>query len=289
METPVRVRVELLTVGSTAHFGALVGTSTWGITRFPAMAALIRHPAAGSILFDTGFGTRTRNGNGLALAAYRRVLPVRLRNDELINRQLVARGVDPRRLAFIFISHAHPDHIGGLGDLPPRPIVWSRETRDAINAGTALSRIRQGILPALLPQYVWTNNSLVEERPPVLIGEELPGFPLGYDLVGDGSVVAVPLPGHASGQHGVMCRVEGGRTLFLVSDAAWIARNYAEKVGQSRLLNAFLHNATAYGTTLAGLRRLHRARPDIAIVPTHCARSIAAWQIEGEELPVAAQ
>lgn len=289
METPVRVRVELLTVGSTVHFGALVGMSTWRITRFPAMAALIRHPTAGAMLFDTGFGTRTRNGNGLALAAFRRVLPVSLRNDELINRQLVARGVDPRQLAFIFISHAHPDHIGGLGDLPPRPIMWSRDTRDTIKTSAGFSRLRQGVLPGLLPQYVWANNSLIEDCPAVLIGDELPGFPLGYDLIGDQSVVAVPLPGHANGQYGLMCRVEGGRTLFLVSDAAWIAQNYTEKVNQSRLLNVFLHNATAYGTTLAGLRRLHRARPDIAIVPTHCAQSISAWQNVGAQLQMAAQ
>lgn len=278
METPVRVRVELLSVGSTVQLGLLVGMRSWKARRFPTLVALIRHPSAGAILFDTGYGSRMRNGNGLALAVYRTLTPVRLRPEELVDRQLIARGVDPRRLAFIFISHAHPDHIGGLGDLPPRPVVWSRETHDAFTSGTGFSRFRESIFPTLLPPHVWTQNSLIEDRPIVRLGDTLPGLPLGYDLMGDGSLIAVPLPGHARGQHGLLCRVEGDRLLFLVADAAWVSVNITEKANQSAFLDMLIHDTTAYRATLGGLRRLHRARPDIAVVPTHCAASIAAWQ-----------
>ena len=78
----MRVRVQLLTVGATWQRGALVGLPSWKLMRFPALAAVIRHPSAGTILFDTGYGSAVVDRAGLALAVYRRLLPVELAEAE---------------------------------------------------------------------------------------------------------------------------------------------------------------------------------------------------------------
>jgi len=272
------VKLELLSVGSTRHFGALVGLKGWRIVRFPALAALIRHPTAGAILFDTGYGSRVVQSRGLALTIYRHLLPVSLADDERIDRQLEARGVVAAELESIMLSHVHPDHIGGLGDLPPCPLLWSRAVRDAFHAGTELSRFAEATLAALQPGTAWQHCALIEERPRIDLGGTLPGFDVGYDLLGDGTLIAVPLPGHARGQTGLLCRVDDGRTVFLVADAAWIAGNIIDGIEPKAILEHVAHDASAYRETLGRLRRLNRLRPEIIMVPSHCSRSIEAWQ-----------
>jgi glyoxylase-like metal-dependent hydrolase (beta-lactamase superfamily II) len=276
----MNVSVELMSVGSTRHFGALAGLPALGLTRFPALAALIRHPAAGAILFDTGYGSRVLNGGGLPLAAYRRLLPVRLGEDARIDSQLWHRGIDPGELALIILSHLHPDHIGGLWDLPPRPVLWSRDARDALSAGSAYSRFRKGIFPALVPDYAATQARLLEGCPAARESDLPPGFPRGFDVLGDGSLTGVPLPGHARGQFGLLCRVEGGRSVFLIADAAWVSINVTDATNPKAILDHIAHDAPVYHKTLDALRALHRARPDIIMVPSHCAASLESRRLD---------
>ncbi len=272
------VRVELFAVGSTRHLGALVGLPAWRIVRFPALVALIRHPTAGAILFDAGYGTGLVGAKGLAPFLYRRLMPVLLPDEECVHSQLAARGVRPGELSLVLLSHVHPDHIGGLTDLPPRPLLLSRAARDAFDVGTAFSRFHEATLAALRPGPEWRDCRLIEDRPRVGLERMLPGFETGFDVVGDGSLIAVPLPGHARGQMGLVCQIEDGRRLFLVADAAWIADNITRNVEPQRIVDRFAHDAKAYHDTLARLRSLHKARSEIIMMPSHCARSLEAWQ-----------
>jgi glyoxylase-like metal-dependent hydrolase (beta-lactamase superfamily II) len=273
-----RARVELLAVGSTRHYGSLVGLAEKGVVALPALVALIRHPVAGPLLFDAGYGSAVVQANSLALALYRSLLPVSLTEAERLDRQLAARGVAPPDLALIFLSHVHPDHIGGLADLPPRPLLSSRAARGAFDRGSPLGRLGEATLSALRPGPRWSDWAAVEDRPRIDVASRLPGFDAGFDLFSDGSLIAIPLPGHARGQTGLLCRLEDGRELFLVADAAWVAGNITEGLEPKRILDLIALDRRALHLTLGRLRRLHRERPDIIIVPSHCARSLAAFQ-----------
>ena len=53
-------------------------------------------------------------------------------------------------------------------------------------------------------------------------------FPVGHDLFGDGSVLAVPLPGHADGHFGVLFdKLE--TPLLYATDTQWISEALAPK------------------------------------------------------------
>ena len=71
----------------------------------------------------------------------------------------------------------------------------------------------------------WVSSRLmpVEECPPA----ELPrGLGAGFDLFGDGSLLAVPLPGHALGHFGLVWPEKG---LLYAVDAQWLLRAIMER------------------------------------------------------------
>ncbi|WP_175624194.1 MBL fold metallo-hydrolase [Bosea sp. TND4EK4] len=263
-------------MGSTRHFGSLVGLPVWGRVSFPALVALIQHPKAGPILFDTGYGSVMTLGGGPAMRLYRAMLPLNLPPSERLDRQLAARGFTSQDLAFIFLSHAHPDHVGGLCDLSPRPLLWSRAAAGAFERSTPLSRFREATLDALRPPAAWVNQSFIEDRRRIDLSSTLPGFEAGFDLLNDGSLLAIALPGHARGQHGLLCRLASGRQAFLVADAAWHIAAITHAVDPKPILDHIAEDPKAYWQTLKALRRLHAARPDIAFLPSHCTRAINA-------------
>jgi len=271
---PPRVDLDLLAVGSTCHFGALVGNGGWRRQYFPAIVALIRHPDRGTILFDTGYGTKVLRMRGLAAAFYRRLVPVHLSAAERIDKALAARGTD--NVALIVLSHLHADHAGGLGDLAERPMIWSRAAASLLEAPLR-QRLHAGVFAELVPEWVPRSSRYLEDCPVVDIGDRLPGFGAGFDLLGDGALIGVPLPGHARGQYGLLLRLRDGTDVFLVADAAWHIRNVTAGVDPKGILDHILDDVPAYHRTLGLLRRLHAARPSLRIVPSHCAASLRAW------------
>jgi glyoxylase-like metal-dependent hydrolase (beta-lactamase superfamily II) len=91
---------------------------------------------------------------------------------------------------------------------------------------------------------------------------------LPLDLFGDGSVLAMPLPGHTPGSVGYLV----GDWLF-VGDALW------ERGSEKSLLGKSLDESESEsGATREKLRALQRERPGLRIVPAHDGRAL-------EELP----
>ncbi len=103
----------------------------------------------------------------------------------------------------------------------------------------------------------------------------LPGLAEGYDVVGDGSIVAVPLPGHSPGHLGLWLPSTQGPPVLLVGDACWLRASLTGDLPPRQVI-ATMHDPDAYVATIAALGRLAEARPDILLVPSHCESSVAA-------------
>jgi glyoxylase-like metal-dependent hydrolase (beta-lactamase superfamily II) len=265
-------RVHILRAGACSH--------PEGMTRrdrglrpavFPALAALIHHPDEGPILFDTGydpaFFEATREWPEIL---YRWTTPVSLRPGEAVAEQLPYLGVRPEEVRAVIVSHFHGDHIAGLGRFPNARIFCARAGLEQVRRPGRLARIRRGILAALAPDDVTERVVFFEDQPPVSLSPDLTPFESAVDLLGDGSLLATPLPGHCPGHWGLIVRQADDRLRFLIADAAWSLGAVRDNVPPPRLTTALLGDTGAWRRTLDDLHRLWRRNPDIVITPSHC-------------------
>lgn len=282
--TPPRVEVHWLRVGRCRHpeWVTLQG-GRWQPIDFPALCALILHPTIGPVLYDTGyadhFHTETR---ALPNALYRWITPVTLRPDEHLGAQLRRHGVALADVQRVLVSHFHADHVAGLRDLPQARFTALRDDVAGSLGHRGLSALRRGILPGLLPSDFTERLDIADERPVVSLGPEWAPFSLGYDLLGDRSVIGVPLPGHAPAQMGLVMWRRSGQPVMLVADACWSTRAIRENRLPSMLARPVMHNWARYRSTLTQLHMLQCQQPDLLMLPSHCADAWSAFPPESD-------
>lgn len=237
-----------------------------GRVDLPALVAVIHHPTEGPVLFDTGYSPRFFDATRqYPRRLYRFLTPVQCEPSDTVGAQLQRLGIALGDVRWVVISHFDPDHIGGMRDLPEarfvcHPDAWAT-ARDA--DGVMGARVMPGHLPPDLAERL----HLVDEFSAASAGP-LSG---AHDLFGDGTVLLVNLPGHAPGQLGALVRRPahaGGGAWLLAADALWTRATLARAGPTVHALLAV--DRTAQAATYTLLRQLHRERPDITIVPSHC-------------------
>jgi len=236
----------------------------------PAMVAVIRHPDAGAMLFDTGYGRPLVESVSWAARMYRVLLPFQLSGEDKLRETA-------SKVKLIFLSHFHPDHIGSLKELPTVPIIHSREGLAKLRRYGGFQKARAAFFPELLPSDFLSRARAIEDLPGVTLDESWRPFTEAFDVFGDGSVLAVALPGHAVGQYGVLCRRRAG-WVFLVADAAWTRRNITDLATPGWPAGALIGDAPAYRATLQMMHEFQRRRPDVMLIPSHCHESIEAFR-----------
>ncbi len=245
---------------------------------FPAMFTLFEHPRFGPMLFDTGYSYRffdeTRR---LPNRLYRIATPVTLREEQLAINQLAARGIRPTDITRIFISHFHADHIAALGDFPHARYTYLPKAYDAVKDLRGLRAVSRAYLPGLVPGDFYQRAEPVAESLLKSLPPEFFPFTSGFDLLGDESLLAVELPGHASGQMGLFARATDGVPYFFVADAAWQTTSILENRAPHPLANLLFDEPQAYRKTLTNLHQLHKTWPDVNIIPSHCAQVLSRF------------
>ncbi|MBT9582892.1 MBL fold metallo-hydrolase [bacterium] len=225
----------------------------WNTLEQPVLVGVLRHPQRGHYLIDTGTHPRLWQQNWST------------RLFLWLARMHIPAGPPPVPiLSGIFLSHFHFDHAAGLLDFPDLPVVTSR-------AGYAWGRQPAGRLSgwcnSLMPADLERRATWVEDLP-----QRQCGPVSGGDLFGDGSVLTVSLPGHAVGQHGLLCQTERGR-VFFVADAAAHSQVLIGNAKQ-RLPCLIASDRPAERRTRAFLRGL---RNWCTMVPSHCPVAYSGW------------
>lgn len=100
-------------------------------------------------------------------------------------------------------------------------------------------------------------------------------FDSGFDLLGDGSLLGVPLSGHSAGQLGLFLPDADGRPAFLVADACWSRPALLEGRLPPGLALLFTAESQRFVSTFNGLGTLARREPGVAVLPSHCT---VAWE-----------
>lgn len=273
------LELTLLTAGYTEQFAFFAERDgPFEKRRFPATAGLLEHPREGLVLFDTAyspfFHEATRR---FPERIHALVTPVTIDPQDTIAAQIVRRGYAVDDVRHVILSHFHADHIGGARLFPNATFHTRRAAFEAVKHRSRLSGTFAGFLRALLPSDFESRVRYVEDD--VRTALDLGPLHTGFDVFRDGSVLLVDLPGHATGQMGAFVATTKGPVL-LAADAAWSERNYTEGVSPHPLAHVVIRNFDGheYHETIGKLAALHKARPDVTILPCHCGRTHASWE-----------
>lgn len=286
------VQLTLLTAGSCRHPERVVRRGgRWRPADIPSLVAVIRHPQAGVVLFDTGYAPRFFAETAkLPASIYARVTPVRCAEPDTAAAQLRDRGIDPAEVALIVISHFHGDHIAGLRDFPAAKLLYARSAlAPAWRGHGGIRNLRDGFLPGLLPADFDARSEFADDLPQVPLPPHTPGLGPGFDLLGDGSVLGIELSGHTPGQLGLLVRQPAGAgqqstDVLLAADACWSGRALTHGELPHPAVRLITADWAAYRRVIAALRDTGAAGAagaadrDVLIVPSHCPVSIARAQ-----------
>ncbi len=248
---------------------------------FPAGFALISHPQHGLILYDTGYSSRfLEETNRFPARLYRMVTPVTFSERDSAIEQLNRMGISAKDIGYVVLSHFHADHTAGLRDFPYARLLYKREAYEAVKHLGPLASVKAAHLPGLLPDDLEGRSLYIEESASCKLPASFP-FAEGYDLFGDGSLIAVDIPGHAAGQIGLFLGTSSG-AYFLCADAVWSSRAYRERRLPHPAARMIMPDYGKYKDTFERLCRLHRQFPHIRIVPSHCSEALVRQSEEDE-------
>lgn len=207
--------------------GRLAGLHALGFRskkiEIPIPAFIVEHPGAGLMLIDTGFHA------SLAVDPKANMGPVlgRLFNPQMgqgdaLPDQLRARGLDPKDVKLVVMTHLHVDHASGVAQFPAATfIVTEREWRAATEEkGLTAGYVRRQFDHAFDWRTIDFDGDDVSS---------FAGFGRTLDLFGDGSVRLAYTPGHTLGHMSVVLRTRAGEFLA-AGDAAYTMRTLRESV-----------------------------------------------------------
>ena len=182
----------------------------------PVYAFLIEHDNGKKILFDTGWSDKVRKHAishlGIVNLSEKAILP----EGQCIHEQLQARGILPKELDCVVLSHLHVDHAGGIRCLAEaRRFLCSEEELTAARKGSVSYK-----------KSCWKDTSLES-----FSYSDMGIGPMGkaYDLYGDGSILLVSVPGHTPGQCAMLLR-SNGKQLLLTADNGYSRRSWQEGI-----------------------------------------------------------
>lgn len=238
---------------------------------YPAVAMLLLHPEEGPVLFDTGYDPAFLQATArLPEALYRWITPVDLPTGADAASQCRALGHDPAAVRHVILSHFHGDHVAGLHAFPNATIHCARAGLDDLARRGRISAMRNGLLPALLPQDLPARVCFFEDAARAALPSDFAPFDAGADILGDGSLLAVELPGHCPGHWGLALRDARWGLHLLVADAAWSLQAIRQNRPPPALTTAFLGNTARSRETLTKLHQLAGRNPELRQTPCHC-------------------
>lgn len=279
----IRVGFRWLERGSTRHPEVMtIKGGSLCAAEFPALVGIIAHPVRGIFLFDTGYDPAFIDATQtFPERLYRWTTPVSLGDAEQWNSWLATHSIDQGDIAGTIISHFHGDHVAGMRHLSEKPIYCARAGLEELRRPGRFGRVRRGMLPALIPPSADANARFFEDAPVHPLPSAFAPFAEGRDILGDGSLLAVELPGHCAGHWGLAFVNEVGRPVLLAADAAWSGRSITERRPPPRITTTLLGSTASYRRTLDLLSSAAAANGELAILPSHCAAS--ARRFRGED------
>lgn len=192
----------------------------------PVSAYLIEHPKR-KFLVDTGWA-RDVSPNGefdkkaqiksLGSVLLYEVNQGRIGLGQCIDEQLLEMGIKDSDIDAVLITHLDCDHANGLKQVKnAKKFMVSADEVKFANKITNKVRYYKGWWEGIdLTEFEWNDNQ----------------GPVGksYDLLGDGSIELINIPGHADGLYAVKVKNEEGKFVLLFSDGGYARKSWEEQI-----------------------------------------------------------
>ncbi len=228
----------------------------------PCPAFLITHPSAGSLVVDTGLHpsvTSKPSANMGRMVTW--FGQPELEPGEDLPAQLRSRGVDPKGINTVVMTHLHFDHASGMSEFAGASFVVSEREWDAATTGSR--PFLHGYRPA---QYDYAFDYCTIDFDGPTVGSYAT-FGRTFDLFGDGSVRLAYTPGHSAGHQSVICHLRD-RDLVIAGDAIYTLAQLGEAPPPPRP-----EDPHTWRRSLQELRLFQRDYPGAVIIPGHDPRT----------------
>jgi len=192
----------------------------------PVSAYLIEHPK-GLFLVDTGWSRAMSPSGGidkkaqigsLGTWALYKVNQGQVPPGGCIDEQLAKMGIETSDIDAVLLTHLDCDHANGIAQVKDakRFVVAVDELRFASKFSNHVRYNRNWWSMVTFDAVEWN-----DDKGP---------FGKSYDLLGDGSIQLINIPGHADGLFAVKVVAEDGRFVLLFSDGGYAAKSWQEMI-----------------------------------------------------------
>lgn len=277
--------VTVINTGSgAAHPEHLYGTkkpALWWIftsrrwVTIPINVYVIEH-TAGLVLFDTGMDRAVVTDpeywpDAVTRLFMRNIFRWDITPQETLSLRLESAGYSASDVTKAVISHLHVDHAGGISDIPDAELLVAPQAWEHMRSAHPE---REAVLRRDLdiPGAKWRQIEFQPTDDPLLAP-----FEESFDLMGDGSMVVLPTPGHLPGSVSMLVRRHGSSPLLLIGDLTYAAelldRDQVPATGDKKLLRE----------SFSKVRLLREQMPDLMILPAHdprAAEALESWPKE---------
>jgi len=273
---PTIESVDVLSTGSGEQhkehrYGSRKPKTLWALTSrswidIPINVFVIQH-RDGLVLFDTGLNPSIATDPNYVDSAIgrffmRRVFRLHIEPEDRLTNKLGQLGYAASEIRKVVFSHLHFDHIGGIAEVPQAELVVSRKEWEQLQ-GPHPERdyiFREHIE---LPNAKW---NAIDFEP---VAEQLlSSFEGCYDLMGDGSLILLPTPGHTVGSLSMLIRTGHSSPILLVGDLTY----ETELLMKDRLPGIYA-DKKQLKTSFALVRELKRKIPYLLIISSHDPRA----------------
>lgn len=236
---------------------ALLSAEPW---RAVIGTVLIRHPK-GLVAVDPAFGT-TIATDVRRSPPWFKIIAGEGRTKKPLVQLLDEVGLRAQDVDVALLTHAHWDHTGALRDLPRARVLMQKDELAFVRG------LERYVESGAMPHHFDFDQSRISTF--TFTGPAYEGFEASYDIFGDGSIVAVPLPGHTPGSVGYFVNAGPERRWLLIGDTAWSIEGVRQPVHKNPLVRPTVDSdLDTLGESLAFLHAFQKQRPDVKIVPAH--------------------
>lgn len=195
----------------------------------PVRFLIIDHDKHGLILVDSGYGPEIHALKGFKAVLYRS--GIRVPKEGLVTpAEAVAHlGYRMKDIRHVIFTHIHADHICNLDSIPDTAEIHMSSLDISMMQGKnhpdmPKQRFMSGIFPGLMPAKIVDRARAFETAKLLCIGNLDAMDIVARDILGDGSVMALPLHGHSASHYGVVLPkgIRNGEGMFVYgADTAW--------------------------------------------------------------------